>query len=52
MIIKILAQTTKDEKLCLTMPIIQRGIVSSKFENGIFNIKRDIILGLNIPNYE
>lgn len=28
------------------------GIVNPKFENGIFAIKRDIFLGLNIPNYD
>ena len=27
------------------------GIVTPKLENGIYRIKRDIILGLNIPNY-
>jgi protocatechuate 3,4-dioxygenase beta subunit len=28
------------------------GIVKPKFENGILTVKRDIILGLNIPNYD
>ena len=27
------------------------GIVKPKFENGILTLKRDVILGLNIPNY-
>lgn len=28
------------------------GIVKPKFENGILTVKRDVILGLNIPNYD
>jgi protocatechuate 3,4-dioxygenase, beta subunit len=28
------------------------GIVKPKLENGILTVKRDIILGLNIPNYD
>jgi protocatechuate 3,4-dioxygenase, beta subunit len=28
------------------------GIVKPKFENGILTVKRDIILGLNIPDYD
>ena len=28
------------------------GIVKPKFEDGILTLNRDIVLGLNIPNYD